>query len=79
MLTVGLAAMFKGGMLLVAKAGSKSATMTFDADGMDSRPGLPAGDLEAGYARAAAKLRELADWAIAANDFGRTISFREAA
>lgn len=68
-----------GRMLLVATAGSRAATMSFDPDGMDSRPGLPAGDLEAGYARAAARLRELADTAIASNDFGSVYSLGAAA
>lgn len=49
-----------GRMTLVATVGSKAATMTFDADGAGSHPGLPAGDLAAGYERAAARLRELA-------------------
>ena len=49
-----------GRMALVATVGPKSATMTFDPEGMDSRPGRPRGDLQAGYARAATRLRKLA-------------------
>ena len=66
-------------MLLVATAGSKAATMSFDPDGMDSRPGLPTGGLEAGYARASARLREFADKALASNDFGSVYTLRAAA
>lgn len=40
--------------------------MSFDADGMDSTPGEPAGPLGRGHARAAAKLRNLAAEALAA-------------
>ena len=68
-----------GSMLLVATAGSKAATMSFDPDGMDSRPGLPSGELENGYAHAAARLRELRDTVIASNDFGNVHSFKAAA
>ncbi len=68
-----------GRILLIASAGSKAATMSFDPDGMDSRPGLPAGDLESGYARAAARLRELAGAALASNDFGSVFSLKTAA
>ena len=47
--------------MLVATAGPKSAVMTFDPDGMDLRPGRPRGDLQAGYRRAATRLRKLAE------------------
>lgn len=57
-----------GRMALVATAGAKAATMTFDADGMDSHPGLPSGGLVAGYRRASARLRELAATPAAASD-----------
>lgn len=62
-----------GAMMLVATVGAKAATTTFDADGADSRPGLPAGDAATGYERAAARLRQLAATPAAAND---TITIR---
>ena len=62
-----------GRMALVATVGPKAATMTFDPDGMDSRPGRPRGDLEAGYARAATRLRKLAATPASAQD---TVTFR---
>lgn len=68
-----------GRLLLVATAGAKTATMSFDPDGLDSRPGRPGGDLESGYARAAARLSELASKALASNDFGSVYSLRPAA
>ena len=68
-----------GRLLLIATVGFKAATMSFDPNGMDSRPGLPTGDLEAGYARAAARLRELADKAHASNDLGSIYLLRFAA
>ncbi|THD34459.1 MAG: hypothetical protein E7773_14820 [Sphingomonas sp.] len=49
-----------GRVELVATVAGKHATMTFDPDGMDTRPGKPTGDLEAGYGCAATRLRELA-------------------
>lgn len=49
-----------GRMALVATVGSKAATMTFNADGTDSTPSLPEGDIQAGYDRAAVRLLELA-------------------
>ncbi len=49
-----------GRPFLLAEAKGKFATMTFDPAGMDSRPGAPHDELEAGYARAATKLREFA-------------------
>lgn len=57
-----------GRMTLVATVGSKAATMTFDADGADSHPGFPAGDVAAGYERAAARLRKLAATPAPANE-----------
>lgn len=66
-------------MKLLMTAGSKAATMTFDPDGIDSRPGLPAGDLDAGYTRAAARLRDLADEALATDDFQSIHSLKRAA
>lgn len=49
-----------GQMMLVAPYGSEPATMTFDADGTDSHPGMPKGDLEGGFHRAAERLRQIA-------------------
>ncbi|WP_137897486.1 hypothetical protein [Sphingomonas sp. 2SG] len=59
-----------GRLSLVASAGPKAATMSFDPDGMEPRPGLPVGQIAIGYDRAAARLRELADMALASSDFG---------
>lgn len=55
----------RGTPFLIATQGRKYATMSFDADGMDSKPGKPAGPLARGYARADAKLRRLAAEALA--------------
>lgn len=55
----------RGTPLLIATQGRKHATMSFDPDGMDSKPGKPAGPLAWGYARADAKLRRLAAEALA--------------
>ena len=55
----------RGRLLLIATQGGKHATMSFDADGMDSVPGKPAGSLARGYARAEARLRRLAAEALA--------------
>jgi hypothetical protein len=60
-------------------AGAKAATMSFDPGGSDSSPGLPTGELDAGYARAAKRLRQLADKALASNDLWRTYTFKAAA
>lgn len=58
----------RGKPFLVARSEGKFATMSFDPDGMDSRPGAPADDLEPGYAGAAKLLRKYAAAAAAAND-----------
>lgn len=50
----------RGRPFLVARQGVKYGTMSFDPDGMDSRPGRPKGSLEKGYARADATLRRYA-------------------
>ena len=55
----------RGTPFLIATQGKKYATMSFDADGMDSKPGKPAGPLARGYARADARLRKLAAQALA--------------
>ncbi len=55
----------RGRPALIATQGRKHATMSFDADGMDSTPGKPNGPLARGYARASAKLRRLAAEALA--------------
>lgn len=68
-----------GKLLLIATAGSKAATMSFDPDGMESRPGLPAGELVSGYERATVRLRELANHAFASNDFRSVHTLRTAA
>ena len=58
----------EGRPFLLADVGGKTATMSFDPDGMDSHPGAPHHDLKAGFERAAAKLRELAASGQAANE-----------
>ncbi len=58
----------EGCPFLLAQANGKKATMTFDLEGMDSHPGAPHRELEAGFERAAAKLRKLAASGIAANE-----------
>lgn len=58
----------RGTPFLVGTLGRKFATMSFDPAGMDSNPGKPKGSLEKGYARADAKLRQLAAEAFAANE-----------
>ena len=68
----------RGKPFLLARCGGKFATMSFDPDGMDSQPGAPAGDLERGYARAAALLREYAAASAAANDTASATAERAA-
>lgn len=68
-----------GRLSLVASAGSKAATMSFDPDGLNSRSGLPVGEIAIGYDRAAMRLRELADKALASSDFGSVHSLGLAA
>lgn len=56
----------RGNPFLIATQGRKHATMSFDARGMDSVPGKPAGPLARGYARADARLRKFAAEALTA-------------
>lgn len=65
-----------GRMMLVA-TGSKPTTMTFCTDGTNTHPGMPNGDVEGGFHRAAERLRELAALPSGANHIVK-ISLRAA-